>query len=585
MNQLSIPAASSTASPVTHETITVSPSLAQEWLAKCPYTRRLDKRLVSAYAREMQNERWKLNGEPIIFSNDDKLLAGRHRLWACVEAQTPFRTLVVRGVAGEAFETIDTLRRRTAGDVLTIRQLPAGRQLASALYLIWRYYNDDLEREKLRVPLQEALQLLNVYPELREDTGPESSIEVARHVTRVIPLGTGIAFHFLFSRVDRNQANRFFDQITEAEEYGDTDTPGAVLYMALRAMRDEGGRRDKVRMRAYIIKAWNAFYTKRALGQLRYTPSRETWPDIAGMAAGDQIATREAVAGYISDDAEKATESSAELGVEICEITPDRARDLLQNHPINRNAAAAVISRYARDMAAGRWQVNGQTIKITAEGRLIDGQHRLKACMEAKRPFPAIIVRNVSEDAFDTFDLGAKKSYHIVLSERGETNTTTLAAALKWLWLYERDRLTVRTDQPTPAELDDTLQRHPEIRHSLEYVNKLRAVIAPAIGIALHYLCSRKGGEHADEFFDRLSDGIGLSGDSPIYILRERLIRERGAARRSVASEVERIVWIIKAWNAWITNQPLRNISWRRKGPGREDIPKIIGRQDAEGRE
>ena len=163
-----------------------------------------------------------------------------------------------------------------------------------------------------------------------------------------------------------------------------------------------------------------------------------------------------------------------------------------------------------------------------------------------------------------------------MLAEHGETHTATLAAALKWLWLYERERLTARVDQPTPSELDDVLERHAAIRNSLDYVKKTRAIIAPAIAVAMHHLCAEKAGQRADEFYDRLSDGIGLSADSPIYVLRERLIKDRGN-RRTRVSEIERIVWIIKAWNSWIAGQPVKNLSWRRKGPGRENIPALLG--------
>lgn len=557
----------------TYETVTVTPEVAQAWLSKSIITGRLDKRLVSAYATEMRAHKWKLNGEPIIFSERGELLAGRHRLWACLEAETPFPTLVVRGVPSQAFDTIDTLRRRTMGDVLTIRQMPAGRQLSAALNLIWRCYRGDLEREKLRVPIQEALHLLNVYPELQLDAGPNSSIDAARSVMKVIPHGMGIGFHFLFSRVSREQADELYQQIVDADETGEPNGPGGTLYVALSAMQENGGRRDPQRMRAYIIKAWNALHNGTQLNQLKFA-SNERFPTIAGLdveAEGGNLGSNAA------EDAELGSVSALpELEVEFAEITPDKAKRLLANNPVNRTPAKAVVERYARDMRSGNWKVNGQTIKIASNGRLIDGQHRLKACIEADRSFPGLIVGNVDEDAFDTFDLGAKKSYHIVLAERGEQNTAALAAALKWVWLHERGRVGMRVDQPTPAELDDVLARHPDIRRSLDYINKIRPFVAPGIGVSMHHLCAEISPPRADEFFDRLVDGLGLTAESPIYVLREKLIKERSKDRRSAANEQERIVWIIKSWNAWVRGQTMKTLSWRRKGPGREDLPSLL---------
>lgn len=561
-----------------YETVTVSPQMAQEWLSKSKITGRLDKRLISAYAADMGAHKWKLNGEPIIFSDRGELLAGRHRLWASIVSKTEFPTLVVRGVPSSAFDTIDTLRRRTMGDVLTIRQLPAGRQLSAALNLIWRCYRGDLERERLRVPIQEALHLLNVYPELKQDSGPRSCIEVARSVTNVIPHGMGIGFHFLFSRVSREKADELYQQIVDASEGGDDDGPGGKLYVALNLMQEGGGRRDSQRMRAYIIKAWNALYNGTQLNQLKFA-SNEKFPSIAGL----DVEAESAEVDSDTDDAHEIAPTQRELVVEYAEITPERAQALLANNPVNRKPAKAVVSRYARDMRAGNWKMNGQTIKVSEGGRLIDGQHRLKACVESGRSFPGLIVTNVNEEAFDTFDLGAKKGYHMVLSERGEHNTTVLAAALKWVWLHEKNRIGMRIDQPTPAELDEVLERHPAIRDSLAYVNKIRPLLAPGIGVSMHHLCALKSKPKADEFFDRLVDGQMLTEGNPVYALREKLFKERANSRRAVVSEQERIVWIIKAWNAWISGDRIKTISWRRKGPGAEVVPALKEAYDAEG--
>lgn len=60
-------------------------------------------------------------------------------------------------------------------------------------------------------------------------------------------------------------------------------------------------------------------------------------------------------------------------------VTPEMAENILAARGPNRNVSASVINKYARDMLAGRWQLNGQTIKISKDGQLLDGQHRLEA--------------------------------------------------------------------------------------------------------------------------------------------------------------------------------------------------------------
>lgn len=547
----------------------ITPAIAEEWLGKSKSNRRLNHRMVTAYATDMKSGKWKTNGEPVIFSGDELLLAGRHRLAACLEANTQFETVVVTGIPEDAFDTIDALRKRTVGDILSIRQLPSGRALAAALNIIWKYRNDDLASTRKRPPIQELLELLTIYPELQDASDPRGSIAMATRAKSVIPLGQGIGLHFLFSQVDQEAANDFFEQIVQDSD--DADTAGAVLRYSLFRMNESGGTRSSRVIAAIIIKAWNAYRNNNIPRLLRYVHGKESFPEISGLDADANESNSARKSPHSAS--KKFSEKSSNIRVEYVYITPDKAKEILAKHPLNRHAASAVIDRYARDMKAGNWKLNGQTIKIASNGNLIDGQHRLKASVEANVSFPSLVVYGVDPDAFDTFDLGAKKSYHNILSERGETHTTTLAASIKWLWLYERGNLLDRSVQPTPAELDDLLDANPDIRKSLSFINKLRDFIPPASTVFLHYQCAKINRVHADQFFNKLSDGLGLTQGDPIHILRQKLIKERAKAKRVALNDVERMVWVIKAWNAYRDGLQIKNLKWGNAGSRKEDFP------------
>ena len=45
-------------------------------------------------------------------------------------------------------------------------------------------------------------------------------------------------------------------------------------------------------------------------------------------------------------------------------VTPDTAERWLSKNHNNRNVKRAVVNAYARDMAAGRWQITGEAIKF-----------------------------------------------------------------------------------------------------------------------------------------------------------------------------------------------------------------------------
>jgi hypothetical protein len=56
---------------------------------------------VRAYAQAMRDDNWVVNGMPIIISVENMLLDGYQRLLACIEAQTPFTTVILHRGAGQ----------------------------------------------------------------------------------------------------------------------------------------------------------------------------------------------------------------------------------------------------------------------------------------------------------------------------------------------------------------------------------------------------------------------------------------------------------------------------------------------------
>lgn len=69
------------------------------------------------------------------------------------------------------------------------------------------------------------------------------------------------------------------------------------------------------------------------------------------------------------------------MKIEIQEITPQKARTMLEMNTRNfRDVRPFRVDQYAKMMAEGRWELNGETIKI-ADNYLIDGQHRLLAAI------------------------------------------------------------------------------------------------------------------------------------------------------------------------------------------------------------
>lgn len=539
---------------------TISPTQAIKMLAGSIATGKVDQGSLSAFERDMAHGRWIFNGAPIIISSDGRLLDGRVRLHACIRANAEFETLVVAGISAEAFETIDSLRKRTLGDVLSMRSEIHGRALASGLRIIWSYQNN-LVPGIGKAPTPTALlDILQSNPEIRDSIIPGLS------AMPLLPHGCSIAMHYLMSKIDAEKATQFISQIGQPLELEDTH-PIVQLRTALQSLRGQGGARKQTYILAITFKSWNSFVLGKPIKQLKYAADHEAFPRLQGDLDWGPLSRFE-------NKSASPRLSYSKLLVKTLMVTPDLAEMMLASRGVNRHVTASVINKYARDMQAGRWRLNGQTIKVGSDGTLIDGQHRLEAAKKARKAFPAIIVEGVPVDSINSLDIGRRRAVSDILREQGESHTTTLASALRWLWMIKAGVILAANSSPTNGELLELLQKHPEIRLSLRQVVNIREIMGGGIASALHCSFAERDLPKANEFFGRLIDGVQLAESSPVRHLRERLIRTRSSHRVRLA-EAERVALTIKAWNSFSAGKEMQLLVWRNRGTAREALPAI----------
>lgn len=103
-------------------------------------------------------------------------------------------------------------------------------------------------------------------------------------------------------------------------------------------------------------------------------------------------------------------QSENRSGVKLVTITPEMAEIMLEKNIANRKVNQANVNRIAADMATGNYKVNGETIKISPNGEILDGQHRLLACVKSGMSFQTYIVYNVEREAIGTIDMGKGRS-------------------------------------------------------------------------------------------------------------------------------------------------------------------------------
>jgi hypothetical protein len=258
-------------------------------------------------------------------------------------------------------------------------------------------------------------------------------------------------------------------------------------------------------------------------------------------------------------------------------ITPKKAMEWLKRNVQNRPLSQSLVNHYGKAMAVGEWKLNGDTIRFNGNGDLIDGQHRLTACVHSGKSFESYVIRGLAHDAFDTIDQGRKRTIGDVFARQGYKHYITLASAVRWLWVYENIqagkpnvfRETIRADQA-----NDVLEKHPALHAAVEKARrfgggKQKLIHHGALAFLIYYT-GQKDEARADEFWSAVVESAGLKRESPAYLLNKRLIANLGSVAKLNGETITALA--IKAWNAFRTNKPCGTLKWS----DGEEFPKII---------
>ena len=204
---------------------------------------------------------------------------------------------------------------------------------------------------------------------------------------------------------------------------------------------------------------------------------------------------------------------------------------------------------YARAMVEGRWHSNGETIKISETGKLLDGQHRLSACVTAGVGFYSLVVKDLPEDYFATIDTGLSRTHGDVLGIAGVRGGFTVAAAIRTVKQIRAGEYGDSNVRLSHDEALDFLKKEPDLLRSLNTNTRKAAEVLPASTcVALHYLFSEKNREEADQFFTDLGTGAELPSSDPVYLLREKCLKSK-RDQKSKLSKGEIITLTIRAWD------------------------------------
>jgi hypothetical protein len=237
--------------------------------------------------------------------------------------------------------------------------------------------------------------------------------------------------------------------------------------------------------------------------------------------------------------------------VELAKLTPVLAELLVADdvNADNRTKKWGKIEQWASAITRGEWELNGETIIISRDGKLNDGQNRCLAVIKAGRPIDVLMVFGVDRETRRSVDTGTGRTLGDVFDMAAEKNAKAVAAAVRMLWLYENGRLPA-VDAPTHAQGVEVLERHPGLRESVLPAQRVYYALRGSLGTwtFCHYVCSLIDRELADEIFEQLASGLGFSGKrDPVYRTREHLRDMRSVGK--IVNTWQQAALTLKLWN------------------------------------
>lgn len=239
-----------------------------------------------------------------------------------------------------------------------------------------------------------------------------------------------------------------------------------------------------------------------------------------------------------------------EVFSEAIEVSPGLASVLLERNPDNRNIRQTKVLQYEADMRACRWSFNGEPIIISQEGLINDGQHRLRALVEANVTVPMLFVFGVDRAARLTVDQGAARSAGDYLGMESVENSAATASIARLVIAIERERHArlYRESSVTNIEIRRRVSADPKIGHAAHYAMShykyTRAFAPPGVIGAAFYLLSEVHPDDAKVFMDNVCLGESLQRTDPAYAVRDALL---GLGR---GQKGPKLAAIFHGWNA-----------------------------------
>ena len=241
----------------------------------------------------------------------------------------------------------------------------------------------------------------------------------------------------------------------------------------------------------------------------------------------------------------------------LAKITPAMAERWLEGNVLNRKIKDKIVKFYADQMARGLWLQNGSTLVFASDGTLLDGQHRLWACIDAKVPFTTLVAEGIDKASFSTIDTGASRTAGDVVNIAGYKQASAmLAGAAQHIITYKKCAAGGFKTKVPRTEVLKFVQENPPLRELVTIASSIKSPVRKhaAVVTAICFMAEKKYPQQVRNFLRKFMTGEELTAKSPILILRNRFIAEINLRPQ------DRLTLTANAWNAYVDGKQISSL-------------------------
>lgn len=242
----------------------------------------------------------------------------------------------------------------------------------------------------------------------------------------------------------------------------------------------------------------------------------------------------------------------------------------------NRPIKPASIRSYGDDMQSDNWGITGDAVKFTDARKFRDGQNRCLASIRTGCSFVTDVRFGISDAEFSKMDRGKPRSPEDVLAIAGFSDTRTLSSAVRWIALYDQDKVKSRAGFKPDEVLHLVRGPYADLKTDISRARKIYETTTQPRGMvtALLFLARRANPEKAEAFANAFELGNYAGPFAPLKHAIRRLEQIRVQTQGRV-HELVRFAILIKAWNAYVEGKrgSLSSMNWTLE----EEFPKVLG--------